>query len=238
MRDGGLISPLVARHRDARRAGGACSRCPSDAEGLSGDAEERFFSQLHERGDRRRAARVAAAADRSATGTACGRHRRVRRRAHQRSSARSARCSPTRQGGVFHPRAAPVVEALLALGVGAVGQSSWGPSVYGIVDEPGARRRRRRWAARGHRRRTPTSAWSTSIAGARGWRAGPDGRPHEAARQRRLRRGGPAARWPAERTSVDVKDPGEGALGAPAPRVLSEVVQVVGGARPGERRAR
>ena len=41
-----------------------------------------------------------------------------------------------RQGGVFHPRAAPVVEALLALGVGAVGQSSWGPSVYGIVDGP------------------------------------------------------------------------------------------------------
>jgi (5-formylfuran-3-yl)methyl phosphate synthase len=31
---------------------------------------------------------------------------------------------------------------------------------------------------------------------------------------------------------VDVKDPGEGALGAPAPRVLSEVVQVVGGAAP------
>jgi hypothetical protein len=31
---------------------------------------------------------------------------------------------------------------------------------------------------------------------------------------------------------VDVKDPGEGALGAPAPRVLSEVVQVVAGAAP------
>ncbi len=38
-----------------------------------------------------------------------------------------------RQGGVFHPRAAPVVQALEALGVGAVGQSSWGPTVYGIV---------------------------------------------------------------------------------------------------------
>jgi beta-ribofuranosylaminobenzene 5'-phosphate synthase len=34
---------------------------------------------------------------------------------------------------VFHPRAAPVVEAMEALGVGAVGQSSWGPTVYGIV---------------------------------------------------------------------------------------------------------
>ena len=37
---------------------------------------------------------------------------------------------------MFHPLAAPVVEALDALGVGAVGQSSWGPSVYGIVDGP------------------------------------------------------------------------------------------------------
>jgi (5-formylfuran-3-yl)methyl phosphate synthase len=31
---------------------------------------------------------------------------------------------------------------------------------------------------------------------------------------------------------VDLKDPGEGALGAPAPRVLSEVVHTVGGAAP------
>ena len=31
---------------------------------------------------------------------------------------------------------------------------------------------------------------------------------------------------------VDVKDPGEGALGAPAPRVLSEVVEAVGGRAP------
>ena len=31
---------------------------------------------------------------------------------------------------------------------------------------------------------------------------------------------------------VDVKDPGEGALGAPSPRVLSEVVQAVGGTVP------
>jgi hypothetical protein len=31
---------------------------------------------------------------------------------------------------------------------------------------------------------------------------------------------------------VDVKDPGEGALGAPAPRVLSEVARAVGGAAP------
>jgi predicted sugar kinase len=42
----------------------------------------------------------------------------------------------SQQGGLFHPSAAPLVEALQALGVRAVGQSSWGPSVYGIVDGP------------------------------------------------------------------------------------------------------
>ena len=41
-----------------------------------------------------------------------------------------------RQGGVFHPNAAPLIEALGSLGVGAVGQSSWGPTVYGIVSDP------------------------------------------------------------------------------------------------------
>jgi predicted sugar kinase len=40
------------------------------------------------------------------------------------------------QGGIYHPRAAPAVEALLALGVPGVGQSSWGPAVYGVVDTP------------------------------------------------------------------------------------------------------
>jgi beta-ribofuranosylaminobenzene 5'-phosphate synthase len=40
------------------------------------------------------------------------------------------------QAGIFHPSAAPLVDALHALGVAAVGQSSWGPSVYGIVDGP------------------------------------------------------------------------------------------------------
>jgi beta-ribofuranosylaminobenzene 5'-phosphate synthase len=41
-----------------------------------------------------------------------------------------------RQGGIFHPSAAPLIEALESLGVGAVGQSSWGPTVYGIVADP------------------------------------------------------------------------------------------------------
>src|SRR3954470_11758548 len=43
------------------------------------------------------------------------------------------------QGGTFHPRAAPLVDALLRLGAAGAGQSSWGPAVYGIVgsDEAG-----------------------------------------------------------------------------------------------------
>jgi beta-ribofuranosylaminobenzene 5'-phosphate synthase len=36
------------------------------------------------------------------------------------------------QGGTFHPRAAPLVDALLRLGAAGAGQSSWGPAVYGI----------------------------------------------------------------------------------------------------------
>ena len=37
------------------------------------------------------------------------------------------------QGGRFHPRSAPLVEALLRGGAAGAGQSSWGPAVYGIV---------------------------------------------------------------------------------------------------------
>jgi beta-RFAP synthase len=37
------------------------------------------------------------------------------------------------QGGIFHPRAAPLVEALLRLGAAGAGQSSWGPAVYGLA---------------------------------------------------------------------------------------------------------
>ena len=36
---------------------------------------------------------------------------------------------------------------------------------------------------------------------------------------------------------IDVKDPSQGPLGAPSPRVLSEVVAEVGARRAGERRA-
>jgi beta-ribofuranosylaminobenzene 5'-phosphate synthase len=46
----------------------------------------------------------------------------------------------TVQGGRFHPRAAPLVEALLRGGAAGAGQSSWGPAVYGIVGSEAAGR--------------------------------------------------------------------------------------------------
>jgi len=133
VRDEHGISPLVARHSMPERW-----RCvlalPGEGEGLSGDAEERFFAQLHERPAREpsvsRLLLTAllpglVTADIDEFGAALGEIQRE-----------IGSMFATQQGGVFHPRAAPVVEALHALGVGAVGQSSWGPTVYGIVDSP------------------------------------------------------------------------------------------------------
>jgi beta-ribofuranosylaminobenzene 5'-phosphate synthase len=129
----GLISPLVVRHLMPEHW-----RCvlalPVGDEGLSGDAEERFFTELHEPGGGEpRVARLLltallpglVAGDIDEFGSALS--------AIQREI---GSMFASRQGGVFHPRAAPVVEALETLGVRAVGQSSWGPTVYGIVAGP------------------------------------------------------------------------------------------------------
>jgi beta-ribofuranosylaminobenzene 5'-phosphate synthase len=131
--DDGLISPLVARHLmpDAWRC---VLALPRDGDGLAGDAEERFFSQLHEQGTGEpRVARLLLTAllpglmarDIDEFGAALTEIQRE-----------IGSIFAARQGGVFHPRAAPVVQALEVLGVRAVGQSSWGPTVYGIVASP------------------------------------------------------------------------------------------------------
>ena len=131
--DDGSISPLVTRH-PVPEAWRCVLALPHDGEGLSGDAEERFFSHLHERSTGEpRVARLLLTAllpglmtgDIDEFGAALTE---IQREIGSMFSAR--------QGGVFHPSAAPVVEALEALGVGAVGQSSWGPTVYGIVAGP------------------------------------------------------------------------------------------------------
>jgi beta-ribofuranosylaminobenzene 5'-phosphate synthase len=134
VRDGGWISPLVARHPMPDRW-----RCvlalPLGVEGLSGDAEERFFRLLHQERPaiEPSVSRLVLGAllpglvteDIEEFGAALSE---IQREIGSMFAAQ--------QGGVFHPRAAPVVKALEALGVGAVGQSSWGPAVYGIVDGP------------------------------------------------------------------------------------------------------
>ena len=129
----GAVSPLVARYPMP-----ADWRCvlalPRGVEGLSGDAEERFFGGLRvagsaEPGISRRVLTELLpgllAADIEEFGAALT--------AIQREV---GGLFADRQGGVFHPRAAPLVDALARLGVGALGQSSWGPAVYGIVDRP------------------------------------------------------------------------------------------------------
>jgi beta-ribofuranosylaminobenzene 5'-phosphate synthase len=134
MREGSSISPLVARYLMPERW-----RCvlalPLAGEGLSGNAEDRFFSELQADGVaiEPRVSRLLLTAllpgllarDIEEFGAALSE---IQRDIGSTFAAQ--------QGGVFHPRAAPVVEALSALGVGAVGQSSWGPAVYGIVDSP------------------------------------------------------------------------------------------------------
>jgi beta-RFAP synthase len=133
VRDGGWISPLVARHPMPERW-----RCvlalPLGIEGLSGDAEERFFGRLRESGYAEPSvSRLLLTAllpgllagDIEEFGVALTEIQRD-----------VGSIYASQQGGLFHPSAAPLVEALQALGVRAVGQSSWGPSVYGIVDGP------------------------------------------------------------------------------------------------------
>jgi beta-ribofuranosylaminobenzene 5'-phosphate synthase len=133
VRDGGWLSPLVARHPMPARW-----RCvlalPRDGEGLSGDAEQRFFNQLHERSAAEPSVSrllLTALLPGLVTGDIDEFGAALTEIQREIGSIFAAR-----QGGVFHPQSLPVVEALAALGVGAVGQSSWGPAVYGIVDGP------------------------------------------------------------------------------------------------------
>jgi beta-ribofuranosylaminobenzene 5'-phosphate synthase len=130
-------APLLARHAipDEWR----CVLAIPDAEpGLSGQAEEEAFRQL--RPDSDRAALIAqlvltsllpglAEGDLTEFGAALTRVQRL-----------VGESFASVQGGVFHPRAGPLVEALLRLGAAGAGQSSWGPAVYGIVGDEQAGR--------------------------------------------------------------------------------------------------
>jgi beta-ribofuranosylaminobenzene 5'-phosphate synthase len=125
-------APLLARH--AMPAEWRCVLAIPDAEpGLSGRAEEEAFAQL--RPDSDRAALISqlvltsllpglAEADLSEFGAALTRVQRL-----------VGESFASVQGGVFHPRAGPLVDSLLRLGAAGAGQSSWGPAVYGLVGD-------------------------------------------------------------------------------------------------------
>ena len=124
------VAPLLARH--AMPDDWYCVLAiPSAKPGLSGPAEEEAFARL--RPDATSAALIAqlvltsllpGLADRDLTefGAALTRLQRVVGEAF----------APV-QGGIFHPRAGALVDALLRLGAAGAGQSSWGPAVYGVV---------------------------------------------------------------------------------------------------------
>jgi beta-ribofuranosylaminobenzene 5'-phosphate synthase len=125
-------APLLARH--AMPAEWRCVLALPDAEpGLSGRAEEDAFGRL--RPDADRAALIAqlvltsllpglAEGDLTEFGTALTRVQRL-----------VGESFASVQGGVFHPRAGALVDALLRLGAAGAGQSSWGPAVYGVVGD-------------------------------------------------------------------------------------------------------
>ena len=123
-------APLLARH--AMPDDWYCVLAiPSAGPGLSGPAEEDAFTHL--RPDATRAALIAQLVltsllpglverDLSEFGAALTRLQRLVGEAF----------API-QGGVFHPRAGALVDAMLGLGAAGAGQSSWGPTVYGVV---------------------------------------------------------------------------------------------------------
>jgi beta-ribofuranosylaminobenzene 5'-phosphate synthase len=123
-------APLLARHAmpDEWRC---VLAIPAAEPGLSGRAEEEAFERL--RPDSGRAALIAqlvltsllpglAEGDLTEFGAALTRVQRL-----------VGESFASVQGGVFHPRAGALVDALLRLGAAGAGQSSWGPAVYGVV---------------------------------------------------------------------------------------------------------
>jgi beta-RFAP synthase len=126
------LAPLLARH--AMPDEWRCVLVIPHAEpGLSGRAEEAAFGEL--RPEPERAALIAqlvltsllpglAEGDLAEFGAALTRVQRL-----------VGESFASVQGGVFHPRAGDLVDALLRLGAAGAGQSSWGPAVYGIVGD-------------------------------------------------------------------------------------------------------
>ena len=184
------LSPLVARH-PCQSAGGACSPSRSGSRVCLGMLRRDFSVCCKRTGPpSSRGCRCLVL-----TGAAPGaRERRTSTSSAPRSpksSARSDRCSPrSRAGCSIHLQAAPVVEALHGLGVGAVGQARGGRRCTGSSRVMSALSTWRMGCA-GRSAPARRSAWSTSTVEARWWRA------DEVARQRGLGGRGAtrACRW-------------------------------------------
>jgi beta-ribofuranosylaminobenzene 5'-phosphate synthase len=135
----GLERPAALLARHAMPDEWRCVLVIPHAEpGLSGRAEEEAFGDL--RPDPERAALIAqlvltallpglAEGDLAEFGAALTRVQRL-----------VGESFASVQGGVFHPHAGDLVDALLRLGAAGAGQSSWGPAVYGIVGDEQAGR--------------------------------------------------------------------------------------------------
>ena len=124
------------------------------------------------------------------------------------------------QGGTFHPQAGALVDALLRLGAAGAGQSSWGPAVYGLVgSEQQGHDARARARARTRRRRAGRGRALRQPRRARGGHVKLLVSVIDAAEARLAVAGGVDI--------VDVKNPAEGSLGAPAPGVIAQVRDVL-----------
>lgn len=133
--EGACLSPLLARHAMPERW-----RCvlalPLGAQGLAGGAEKRVFGELE--GVQTRESSVSRLVLTALLPGLVQRDIEEFGAALTQIQREVGSLFEQPQGGVYHPRAAPLVHALLELGVTGVGQSSWGPAVYGIVDGPDA----------------------------------------------------------------------------------------------------
>jgi beta-RFAP synthase len=111
---------------------------PRAERGLSGEEERRAFEALPPVSHATTTALRALLVDALFPAAECGDFVRFSD-ALFRYGVASGQCFAARQGGPFaNPRVADLVERVRTLGVRGVGQSSWGPTVFALVDNPAA----------------------------------------------------------------------------------------------------
>jgi beta-ribofuranosylaminobenzene 5'-phosphate synthase len=130
-------APLLAHH-PMPEEWRAVLVVPAAAPGLSGVAEEDAFRQLVPAPDR--SAVIAQLALTSLLPALVERELEEFGAALTRIQQLVGDSFAAAQGGRFHPRAASLVEALLRFGAAGAGQSSWGPTAYGVVGSEAAGR--------------------------------------------------------------------------------------------------